>query len=703
MKTKKIAIVSASALTAGLAHGQVVTNSEIIYTSDNVLIPNFGAGGSFDLNEDGLLDYQIHFNGNYSNKPYVDTTKYDGQSNYTPFVLTDANGNLPLTTNGTPIGSSYGQASTTGYFYKGGSTGNGGWESGGTNIDGYVGLEMTDAANNTYYGWVQCIYNSTNVDLGVEGTITVVDYAFDQTPGETILAGQNAPPGTAPQIAVTPPSMTNGVLATVQFTVQATGNPYPTYQWLAATNGAVTYTPLTDGGPITGSQSNVLTITGVVPGFTGAYSALVANSSGSTNSVPAALTISPLIINGLTPSPLEILPGPSASITVSYSSSQPILLFQWLKNGEPLSNGTKFTGVDTSSLGITNLIATDGGNYSVIVSNLYGAVTSAVDQVTIISPNSAYQQEIAWTLPYYYFAFDQTNDPAAGSVPAVDYIGGNNGTYGVNVQNGNSKYGIAGPNPAGGFPGFAATNSAVSIVSALQALSSLVVIPPLNLNTNTATFTAWINPQTTEPNYATVLSYRSAVAGTANGINYTTGSLSGTANVSFGYHWNDTYESYWWSDGDLPQQNLWTFVALVIQPNSAAVYTFDNVNGMVAGTNNFSSVVQAIATPGMIGGDINDANFIGYIDEVAVYKYALSEQLLTNLWTAAVTGVATVPSVSMSISQSGGNVTISWLPPIGKLLQAPTLLGPWTTNTSASSPYQTTPSAAALFYQVTAP
>lgn len=696
MKTKKIAMVSASALTAGLAHCQVVTNSQIIYSYANVTVPTGTSGTTFDLNQDGLPDYQLHFNGGYNTKPYLDTSSFLGQPSFTPSVLAGSGYGLPLTTNGTAIDSSYESPEEYGYFYKDGS-GNvqGAWDSEGTNVQGYVGLALTDGSDNTYYGWAQFVYNSATVFDGTAGEITLIDYAFDQNPGETILAGENAPPGSAPAIALLPRSQTNGVLTSVQLTVIGTGNPYPTYQWVAETNGSSTYTALVDGGPISGSQSNVLTITGLVPGFSGNYSVQLQNTSGSLTSPPATLTVQPLSITGLTPPSLAVYPGGTASIYVSYSSAAPILSYQWLQNGAMLSDGGRISGSTSSNLAITALAPADSANYSVIVSNMYGAVTSMVDAVSVMLPSTPYAQQVAWTYPVSYYAFDETNDPASGTVQALDYIEGANGLYGSLTENGNPKYNIAGPTPDGGFAGFASTNSAVYISSAIKQASSIVSIPALNLNSNSVTFTMWIYPAQAQADWAVLNSYRTSVSGTANGMNFT-----GNGNT-LGYHWNDTGVTYNWDSGLTPPIGQWSFVALVISPTNAVEYMFNDI-GMFSATNPVTHAVQAINTPGFVGGDAFDNNFNGDIDEVAIFKQSLTQTQLMNLWTAAVTGLVTPPPVTLSITASGGNVIISWNPPLGALLQAPSLAGPWTTNSAASSPYTNTP-AGAMFYRVLAP
>jgi hypothetical protein len=698
MRTKKIAIVSASALSAGLAHGQIVTNSQVIYSYANINVPTTTAGYAMDLNHDGYLDFQVHFDNNNSSKPYLDTSSYLGQPTLTPSVLAGSGDGLPLTTNGAPINSSYESPEEYGYFYQDtGAKVQGAWESGGTNIQGYVGLTLQDGGGNFYYGWAQFVYNSATVFDGTAGEITLIDYAFDQNPGETIQAGENAPPNSAPKIAVSPVSETNGVLTSVQFTVIGTGNPYPTYQWLAETNGGNTYTPLVDGGPISGSQSNVLTITNVVPGFSGNYIVELQNTNGSTvTPVPATLTVAPLTITGLTPSPLTVFPGSTASIYVSYSSATPILSFQWLTNGAILNSGGRISGTTSSNLVIQALATTDTANYSVIVSNMFGAVTSLVDVVSVTVPNSPYEQQVLSTRPISYYAFNETNDPASGTAMALDFIAGANGLYGNGTENGNSKYNIAGPNPAGGFPGFAATNSAVAILNNVQQTASVVSLPPLNLNANTATFTMWIYPAQAQLGWAVLNSYRAAASGTANGMNYTSGGNT------LGYHWNDNGSTYNWDSGLTPPIGQWSFVGLVISPTNAVEYMF-NANGMAAATNNYASVVQAVNTPGFIGGDLHDANFIGNIDEVVTFNQSLTQTQLTNLWTAAATGVVTQPAATLSITPSGANVIISWNPPVGMLLQSPSINGPWTTNNAAASPYTNTLVGTAMFYRVLAP
>jgi hypothetical protein len=70
------------------------------------------------------------------------------------------------------------------------------------------------------------------------------------------------------------------------------------------------------------------------------------------------------------------LPGATASFVVAAGGSNPIT-YQWRKNGSPLSNGGRFSGVNSSSIAITNVQPSDQGNYDCILTGECGGSTSA--------------------------------------------------------------------------------------------------------------------------------------------------------------------------------------------------------------------------------------------------------------------------------------------------------------------------------------
>src|SRR5208283_4513249 len=125
---------------------------------------------------------------------------------------------------------------------------------------------------------------------------------------------------------------------------------------------------LTDGGKISGSTSNVLTITNVLGADAGSYELVASNSDSVVTSTVALLVVIDPIITGQ-PASLTNNAGTSATFTVAAYGTAP--QYQWLKNGAviPSANATNYT--------IAAVSDSDQAGYSVVVSNIYGVVTSA--------------------------------------------------------------------------------------------------------------------------------------------------------------------------------------------------------------------------------------------------------------------------------------------------------------------------------------
>jgi Concanavalin A-like lectin/glucanases superfamily len=201
----------------------------------------------------------------------------------------------------------------------------------------------------------------------------------------------------------------------------------------------------------------------------------------------------------------------------------------------------------------------------------------------------------------------------------------------------------------------------------------------------------WVNPSGTFDTYAGLLFNRNS--GVTGGFGYTGGQL--------GYTWdNGSANTYNFRSGLVPPLGLWSFVALVISPTNAILYMI-NTNGVLSATNVLAHTADVFGNNWQIGRDDINNNltdgarvFTGSIDEVAVFTYSLTPAQLQSLYASG----AVIAPVTLSIQQSGANVTLAW--PFGLLLQADSITGPWTTNTAASSPYTVPASAAQRFYRV---
>src|SRR5262249_3858628 len=89
------------------------------------------------------------------------------------------------------------------------------------------------------------------------------------------------------------------------------------------------------------------------------------------------------------PASQTVAVGANVNFNVNASGTGP-LSYQWLFNGTTLSNGGQISGATASTLALSNVQSANAGNYSVVISNVVGVVTSSVALLTISSPaNSA--------------------------------------------------------------------------------------------------------------------------------------------------------------------------------------------------------------------------------------------------------------------------------------------------------------------------
>ncbi|GJM32069.1 MAG: hypothetical protein DHS20C18_10700 [Saprospiraceae bacterium] len=133
----------------------------------------------------------------------------------------------------------------------------------------------------------------------------------------------------------------------------------------------------------------------------------------------------------------------------------------------------------------------------------------------------------------------------------------------------------------------------------------------LDLNTNTATFTAWIKPIGNQSDWAGIILCRGG---------NTTAGLHFGENNELHYMWND--QNWWWNSGLFPPLGEWSHVAMVIEPTQATLY----LNGIPAV---FSTThqIEEFDTPLVLGSDSgwNNRYFNGLMDEVSIYNKALSQ------------------------------------------------------------------------------
>ncbi|MBI5772392.1 MAG: immunoglobulin domain-containing protein [Verrucomicrobia bacterium] len=261
-----------------------------------------------------------------------------------------------------------------------------------------------------------------------------------------------------PSFTQQPVSQTVAVGATAMFSFNSTGVPPPSVQWRKG------------GVNIPGATSNPLSLPNVQQTDAGSYSAVLANFAGSATSSVVTLTVQGPPQITVPPTNLTVLAGVTTNFSVTALSS-PAPGYQWRKDGTNLPNATNAT------LGLTNVQFASAGSYVVVVTNIYGAVTSSPPAVLTIMTvpvitSGPVNQSVA-VGGTANFAVVATGTPA----PTYQWrrngvnVGGATGdTLTINnVQNGNAgNYTVVVANPAG------------SVTSAPPAVLTVLTPPSIN-------------------------------------------------------------------------------------------------------------------------------------------------------------------------------------------------------------------------------
>jgi endonuclease/exonuclease/phosphatase family metal-dependent hydrolase len=169
----------------------------------------------------------------------------------------------------------------------------------------------------------------------------------------------------APAITTPPQSQTVNLGSNATFTVVATGVAPLAYQWLF------------NDTAIDAATTSAYTRTNAQSAHAGNYTVTVTNSLGSVTSAPAAvLTVYAGPVIATPPQSQTVAAGQNAPFSVSVTGATPFA-YQWRFNGTNLATAT------ASSYTRTNAQPADAGNYSVVITNTYGAITSLNAALTV--------------------------------------------------------------------------------------------------------------------------------------------------------------------------------------------------------------------------------------------------------------------------------------------------------------------------------
>ncbi|HWY29583.1 MAG TPA: LamG-like jellyroll fold domain-containing protein [Candidatus Acidoferrum sp.] len=478
----------------------------------------------------------------------------------------------------------------------------------------------------------------------------------------------------------------NGVVSPLYLAVSAAAGPGVVATNLTPLSLTVTVTNssmgigFTQQASVTGAfaAASGVPVTGFVTNWSSSNpSVLTVNGSGLITTVNTGSTTVSAVLNGVigtsasitvTSSPPVITQEPVAAETVLAGTTlntsvanvgNPPFTYRWYFN----SGVNPVSTAETPVLTIPSLQPGNAGSYTCLVSNQYGTALSSALSLTVISPTT-YQQSLLSLNPIAYWPLNETS----GTV-AHDLVGNYNGTY-----HGGFALAQAGPtNSIFGSP----SRSAL-----FDGTSAYVDIPegPFDI-TGSITTVAWVEVLTS-PKFAGLFGHGDASW-------RMTVNSSGQPGASDGNATDAT------SSTSIKDVN-WHMVAYTCTGipgiNNGLLY----VDGVLVASDSVTSPPLGDNLDVWIGGspDYGAARLLNAkIAHAAIFTEALTTTQVQDLYT----GISAAP-VNLVVTRSGLSVVLNW--PAGILLQAPTLTGPWTTNSAAVSPYTVTAASGNQFFKL---
>ena len=538
----------------------------------------------------------------------------------------------------------------------------------------YLNAVLIEASTNAYLAVkpvqrpVTTISSASYPFLGLldEAAYYTNALSADRVQAHWLAARKTAPPAVAPTFKVQPLGLSGFEGSSVSLNALVLGTPPFTYQWFKGTTS------------LAGKTNSTLTLSPAAQSGTGDYTVKVTNTGGQTTSDVAHLDIvaaPPTIIQD--PKPANRLQGANVTFAVTAAGSEP-LTYQWK------SNSVDIVGATASTLTLTDVQPSFAASYSVTVKNGAGTINSQAASLTVVPVVAGgFAASVVADMPAGFWRLDESS----GTV-AHDLVGGHDGTYEDGLTLG----------ATGALSGD--TDKAVTFAG-----SSGIVVPfSQALNPDPAfSLECWVRPDPTGAGTSrAILSSRNTWSGWHYGYflsanagdqwQFTTGhKTSGTSSLVGG----STTEQVWYHivatfDGVTGDKRLYVNGALLTNVTEsvgtfAPNYPWPNDTPPAAD--------EGIGKTTALEAYEGEGNyFVGDLDEVVIYNYVLTPAQVAQHHGGMPT---------LSISTTGGNVAITWAS--GLLLQATDIKGPWTTNTTAVSPWSFTPTGAQQFFRVVAP
>jgi concanavalin A-like lectin/glucanase superfamily protein/Ig-like domain-containing protein/immunoglobulin I-set domain protein len=453
-------------------------------------------------------------------------------------------------------------------------------------------------------------------NLFLNGTIDeVAIFNRSLSEGELYTAYSSAVGGIAPQIFtdVAAPANAPYIGDTLSLMVDAGGTPSLRYQWRKNTMA------------ISGATSNVFTITGLRSTDAGSYDVVITNAYGKVTSSAAVITTqtptAPVISQG--PNGRTLYQGGLLDLTVVASGGD--LQYQWQKDG------TNLPGATGSAYVVSGVSGADTGAYQVSVTNFSGPASAGPVTIKVIVPaTNTYEATIVNDGPEAWWRLDEP----AGSTSMFDAMGRHDGTY-------------VGPGVTLGAAGVVA-NGAPDTAASFDGTNGFGDVPySSDLNSEEFTIEAWALLTDNTIARAPVSTYDTSshkgilFMAIPRGVNLG-GIPDGTWDIGVGV--NNTEDLRYEPNGNL-SIGKWAYLAATYSAVGGGLNGYLNGQRIDGGpdfvrNSKFDFLIGSTNWPTVFG---TIARWKGTIDEVAVYKHALTAQQIQNHYIQALYGNNTKP------------------------------------------------------------
>ena len=541
-------------------------------------------------------------------------------------------------------------------------------------VRGFGRLELNSGLATENNGTLNPNLYQTIVNLAALGhnqPITSISFAkpnggTTHTSGIFAISGSRMPPQAV--IVQQPQSVTNNnpsFAATMN--VVAMGAPPLAYQWYSGSPGS--------GTAVANQTNSTLSFFPVSTNQAGSYFVVVSNSVNSVTSAPATLTVyaAPQFAQQPTPTNLSLVAGQTAHFSAVVNGATP-LTYSWRFNGAPIN------GAAAAAYNLANVQTNNSGNYSLFVSNAYGMITSSVVSLTVVaSPSYPYSQIVLSDSPIGYWRLDETT----GTV-AHDSVGGNNGAY-TNVALNQAGDSLIDTHKAARFGSLSSANSYVGNV-------------PIDFATSgNATFSveAWVNgnAQTTD---AGIITHGTGAGGEQFNLD------CGSGSHAFRFFVRDASGGVHLANGNAGPNGTWRHVVGVCDEANGKVILYvngiSNASGTITANSGLLSSANATTFGSRQSGTTSyDLQFVGLMEEVAIYNVALTPAQVLRHYTA----VSNRPPVFASnpFSEPGvtagqaysANISTNASDPNGDTISFSKISGPAWLNVAANGALSGTP------------